>query len=91
MVQDPRAKKSPHRIVPVDVPTPVRVEAGPGGAPASVAGRPVVTIRSRWRIDDEWWRDRAISRMYYALLLEDGRVLTVFNDLLNGEWFEQRY
>jgi hypothetical protein len=28
--------------------------------------------------------------MYYAVLLEDGRPLTIFHDLAGG-WFEQRW
>ena len=54
-------------------------------------GRGVAAIQSRWRIDDEWWRERPISRLYYSLLLEDGRLLTVFQDLHTGQWHEQHY
>ena len=41
----------------------------------------VVAVRERWRIDDEWWRD-PISREYYALVLEDGRPVILFRDLV---------
>lgn len=50
----------------------------------------VEEIRERWRIDDDWWR-RPISRTYYELLLESGDVVTVFKDLVSGEWFQQQY
>jgi hypothetical protein len=29
--------------------------------------------------------------MYYAVLLEDGRPMTVFHDLVGGGWYEQRW
>jgi hypothetical protein len=50
----------------------------------------VASIRDRWRLDDEWWRERPVSRLYYALLLEDGALLVVFQDLIEGGWYEQR-
>jgi hypothetical protein len=28
--------------------------------------------------------------MYYAVLLEDGRPLTIFHDLAGDAWYEQR-
>ncbi len=48
----------------------------------------VVEIADRWRIDDEWWR-KEISRMYFRVALAGGRVLTVFQDLIEGSWFLQ--
>jgi hypothetical protein len=52
--------------------------------------RRVRTIRDTWRIDDEWWRSE-ISRRYWDVETEDARNLTVYQDLVTGEWFEQRY
>jgi hypothetical protein len=49
---------------------------------------PVVEILDRWRIDDEWWRQE-ISRLYYHVALEGGRLVTLFNDLIGGGWFLQ--
>jgi hypothetical protein len=53
--------------------------------------RAVACIQDRWRIDDEWWRERPVSRMYYQLQLESGRVITIFHDLHGGSWCEQQY
>ena len=65
------------------------------GRPSNVvvegAARSVVSVQDRWRIDDEWWREVAVSRMYYALQLEGGRVATVYRDLVGGGWWLQRY
>jgi hypothetical protein len=53
--------------------------------------RRVVGQLDRWRIDDEWWRERSVSRLYYALQLDDGATLTVYQDLVDGAWRLQRY
>jgi len=51
--------------------------------------RHVEAVRERWRIDDEWWRER-ISREYLAVVLDDGRVLTLYHDLSDGRWYAQK-
>jgi hypothetical protein len=51
--------------------------------------RTVLMVRERWRVDDEWWR-HSISREYVEVVLDDGRRLALFHDLLTGEWFRQR-
>ena len=56
----------------------------PGGQP-----RAVEEVLDRWRIDDEWWRERPISREYWVLLLDNGGRLTAYHDLLAGSWHEQ--
>ena len=62
--------------------------------PAAVyVGRRWMRVREvldAWRIDDEWWREQPISRLYYRVLLEDGMALTLFHDLLSGRWSRQR-
>lgn len=51
--------------------------------------RRVAVIRERWQIDDEWWR-QAISREYRTIVLDDGRVLTLYHDLIDGLWYVQK-
>ena len=48
----------------------------------------VETILDSWQLDDEWWRQR-ISRRYVAVMLEGGKRVLLFEDLITGEWFEQ--
>jgi len=55
------------------------------------AVREVTSIQDHWRIDDEWWRETPVSRMYYQLQLEGDRVVTVYQDLPGGAWWLQRY
>ena len=52
--------------------------------------RLVSAVQDRWRLDDEWWRERPIARLYHSLVLEDGSLLVVFHDLLADAWIAQR-
>ena len=98
MVAHPRAAGGPDQLRPLNRPRPLRVEAGEDGRPiavwsASGGGRryAVEAVLETWRIDDEWWRERPVSRVYYSLLLEDGRVVTVYRELRSGRWAQQAY
>ena len=51
----------------------------------------VESIVESWRIDDEWWRENPVSRRYQRVLLEDGRVLDVYQALASGRWYRQTY
>jgi hypothetical protein len=81
-------------LSPLKEPRPVTVATDNAGKPVAVVlgGRrlAVERIEDVWRIDDEWWREE-VSRLYYRLLLEDGRPLVVFHDLARGQWCEQSY
>jgi hypothetical protein len=59
-----------------------------GAREKEFAGVAAVEISDRWRIDDEWWR-KEISRMYFRVVLAGGRIVTVFQDLIEGGWFLQ--
>jgi hypothetical protein len=73
----------------------LRVEAGEDGQPTAVYlsrhRYAVEAVLQLWRIDDEWWRERPVSRLYYSLLLEDGRTVTVYRDEVSGTWARQAY
>ena len=84
---------APH-LVPLDRPRTVDVRTDEHGEPVHVRlpGKParrVDAVRERWRIDDEWWR-APISREYLAVVLDDGRHLTLYHDLLEGGWYVQK-
>ncbi len=51
--------------------------------------RQVSEVLDSWRIDDEWWRKAPIARVYYRVVMEDDRSVTVFHDLATGEWYGQ--
>jgi len=94
VVAHPRAAARAHRLRPLNQPRPIDVEADESGEPqAVVLGRErlaVAAVQDRWRIDEEWWR-KEVSRMYFSLLLEDGRTLTIYRDLATGRWSQQNY
>jgi hypothetical protein len=53
--------------------------------------QPVASIEDTWKINDEWWRGpgQEIERVYFEVLLADGRRVTLFHDLVSSEWFRQ--
>ena len=58
------------------------------GRPDGRAVGKVEAILESWRIDDEWWR-QLIARAYLAVILEGGKRLVLFQDLITGQWFVQ--
>jgi hypothetical protein len=50
-----------------------------------------VSVAEPRRIDDEWWRQRSVSRLYFSLLLEDRRMVAVYEGLADRRWREQSY
>ena len=52
---------------------------------------PVEAVVETWRIDDEWWREKPVSRLYWRVVLEDGRVVDVYRDLASEKWWRQAY
>ncbi|HEV8574189.1 MAG TPA: hypothetical protein VGR43_05715 [Dehalococcoidia bacterium] len=89
--KEPKAR----RLHPLHHPRQITVEAGEGGEPMALnlSGRRIAveSIVESWRIDDEWWREKSISRLYRRVLLEDGRVVDVYEDLVSGKWWRQAY
>jgi protein ImuB len=95
VVKATRAATRPYRLRPLREPQPLRVETDAAGVPmAAFLGRgrlAVADVLDRWRVDDEWWRERPVSRLYYRLELVDGRTAVVYNDLVQGQWYAQKY
>jgi hypothetical protein len=93
MVTLSRASLGTGRLQFLNEPSDIRVEHQ-DGEPVAVAwqrGRREVTeVLERWRIDDEWWRSRPVSRLYYAVLLEGGKRLEIYRDLVDDRWYAQR-
>ena len=50
----------------------------------------ITAINDLWQVDDEWWRERPISRRYYQITTSNDRRLTIFRDQLNGSWYWQK-
>ncbi len=84
---------------PLNMPVPVQVSATLDEQLTSIVetdkGRPIESqveqIIDLWEIEDDWWRKKPIQRRYVRLLMDTGRVMTIFKDLSSGEWFRQEY
>jgi hypothetical protein len=50
----------------------------------------VADVIDEWLVEDEWGR-QPLERRYRHLLLDDGRLLTAFEDRCSGAWFRQHY
>lgn len=48
----------------------------------------VESIGEIWRINDEWWRV-PINRQYVEAILEGGKRVILFEDVVTGEWWMQ--
>lgn len=90
MVAHPRAETRAPQLRPLSLPRPIGVRTdGNGNLLFVYVGgkrRRVAAVRERWRIDDEWWRS-PIAREYVSVVLEDGRLVTVYHDLMAERWF----
>ena len=94
MVPDTGKTLHADTLKPVNLPEPLAVEEDAAGCPVAVRlGRRllVAAVDDVWRLDDEWWRPRKLSRLYYAVILASGRRLVVFKDLLENRWYHQSY
>jgi len=78
---------------PLYSPEPLLVREDSSGSPVRVGEgrRTVIAIEDKWRIDDEWWRREPVSRMYYAVILDNGQRQVIYKDLVNGHWYRQRH
>ena len=79
---------------PVNTPDPVTVEEDAAGLPVAFRKKrrqKIAAIDDRWRIDDEWWRQEPVSRLYYAVRLASGERLVLYRDMISGDWYEQDY
>jgi hypothetical protein len=72
------------------LPRAVQVSTDSAGIPTAVAGRPVAHLRDEWRVEEGWWTRRPVRRVYYDLVLADGRNTVVFCDRRQGRWYAQR-
>ena len=95
MVSHTRTAADTRRIRRLKLPSPVEVEASNQGVPLRLklagAWQDVTLVRRPWRIDQLWWRGEPVRRDYYRVAAEDGPPLTLYHDLISGEWFRQEY
>ncbi len=92
MVTNTRTPIRSHRLRPLNLPRPIRVELNEENLPVAITihgkEKKVEEIGERWRIDDEWWRDQ-IARRYVEVMLVGGGHVVVYEDLVGGGWYMQ--
>ena len=94
MVENPRETPCAGAYKPVNAPESVSVKEDATGFPLALRGKwrqHIESIEDRWRLDDEWWRTEPVSRFYYAIRLATGQKLTIYKDLITGDWYRQPY
>ena len=93
----PRSLVAGDGFRPLNQPGQLEVEMDAEKKPTAVrrphwpSARRVARVQDYWRIDDEWWRETPVTRLYCELRLEGDRVITVYRDLAGGGWWLQRY
>ena len=88
MVAPARTSLRTDRLRAVNAPKKVAVELDASGVLIVANVGRIESILETWRIDDEWWR-QPIARAYMEVMLEGGKRLVLFQDLITGEWFSQ--
>jgi hypothetical protein len=94
MVEDTGKTLRADTYKPVNTPEPVKIEEDTSGVPLAVRikrRQAIAAIEDKWRLDDEWWRSEAISRLYYNVRLASGQRLVLYKDLITGGWYQQDY
>ena len=85
-------------------PVPADVRLGADGRPARVAWRarrgarggehprlePVEVVLDTWCVDDAWWSEHPVRRIYHELQLEGGTRLVASWDMVEQRWLAQR-
>ena len=94
MLKNPRKKTSFSRIRALNRPELIQVREGDDHDPAMIISHgqkaKIISVDDVWEIVDEWWRAIPIARRYYRVVVERGAIVTIFHDLINGIWYEQR-
>ena len=92
MAADNRSMLNTGTTKPLNTPESVFVEKNSTGLPSAVKLKqrhPIQSIEDCWRIDDEWWRSEPVSRLYYAVILDSGRRIILYKNLIDKKWYRQ--
>ena len=91
-VQVPVDSRGREGLRPISTPVAIEVRDGPDGEPIEVrAGNRwhrVAHVEDTWSFD-LWWMPRPLTRTYYRVSREDGRLITLFLDHRDGCWYRQ--
>jgi len=78
----------------INEPVPADVWLGADGRPDRVSWRAriegVEAVLDTWYVDDAWWSDRPVRRIYHEVQLDTGVRLVLSWDLVAQRWLAQR-
>ena len=92
VVADTRAASGARRLRQLNQPRRSASKPDADGVPSRLSNAaPSKPSSKPGGIEDEWWRAQPISRVYWRLLLEDGRTIDVYRDSVRDRWYRQAY
>ena len=50
----------------------------------------VESVLETWQVDDRWWTDAPIQRLYFTCQLDNGGAVTALYDVRAEAWYVQR-
>lgn len=62
----------------------------PGGRDRHVGRERVECVLDTWCVDDSWWSERPVRRIYHEVQLEGGVRLVLSWDMVRERWLAQR-
>jgi hypothetical protein len=74
----------------LSIPTRIAVRVDDDGQPLEVDGQQVDAVRESWLIEDRWWTEKPLRRLYWEVVTVSGRDEVVFCDLRSRRWWRQR-
>ncbi len=82
------------RLKRINEPVSADVWLGADGRPASVVWHQrrerVECVLDTWYVDDAWWSERPVQRLYHEVQLDSGTRLVLSWDMVDGRWLAQR-
>ena len=91
-MQVPVDSRGREGLRPISTPVAIEVRDGPDGEPIEVCAgnrwHRVAHVEDTWSFD-LWWMPRPLTRTYYRVSREDGRLITLFLDHRDGCWYRQ--
>ena len=84
-----KSKGTPTPVTAILVPIDVQEDGECRPVTLVLDGRPqtVDSIDERCEVEEDWWKDNPVLRMYYRVTLDDGRQLTIFRNMVHGGWY----
>ena len=49
----------------------------------------VASVDDRCEVEEDWWKDNPVVRMFYRVTIEDGQRLTIFRNMVHGGWYQR--